>query len=51
MIYDLRDPAQRYAFAAAVATHELIYGNAYASPVGSGLVLLLEPWLNPVAAS
>ena len=49
MIYDLKDPAQRSAFGAAVVTHELLYGNVYAAPLGGGLVLLIEPWLNPAA--
>ena len=49
MIFDLKDPAQRYAFGAAMATHQLLYGNAYATPVGGGLVLLIEPWPNPAA--
>lgn len=47
MIFDLRDPGQRREFITSVATHELLYGNAYATPLGGGLALLLEPWPNP----
>jgi phage portal protein BeeE len=49
MIFCLQDPEQRAAFYEKMMTHQLLYGKAYAVPLGGSLVFLIETWVNPAA--
>lgn len=50
MIYDVRDPLQRRALHQEMTRHDYLYGNVFVMQCGTGLVMLIEPWINPVTA-